>query len=365
MKTIAKLVVAAAAFAAGNVSAAPVTYDYTGADFDPAPTNGAYTTSQKVTGSFTLAAPLTPGSNNYPNLHNGTDFVSYSFTDGIQTISNTNEVAHFYDNAMFFTNAAGDVAFYFLAIHLAPVSSGFIPFIYICGGIPPPGWFCPPPTSGAGTDDSNYAFSTGAGTLMPVPVSLSGSQCDGIYNGTFKGNINVASGQFCNYVSGSIRGNVTLNGGTLTLSGAQVAGNVQLHSGGTLTLRGTTQIAGNVQLNNGGTFNIGPGVTIGGNFQVQNAPAVDPIVVDQICGATVMGNLQFQNNGIAVQIGSATGCAGNTIRGNLQVQNNMAPITVVGNTVKGNLQCQGNTSITGSDNTAKQKQGQCAAAAGF
>ena len=133
------------------------------------------------------------------------------------------------------------------------------------------------------------------------------------------------------------------------------------------------------QVNGGGTFSLGSSTTIKGNLQVQNIPA--GAAQNQICATSVGGDLQFHNNGTAVQIGSsAPSCPGNVIGGNLQVQNNTAATVMYGNTVAGNLQdqtntgstqvfhnavthnlqCQNNTSITGGGNTAAQKQGQCA-----
>lgn len=120
--------------------------------------------------------------------------------------------------------------------------------------------------------------------------------------------------------------------------------------------------------------------TIGDNLQIQNIPPGS--ASNFVCGSTVSGNLQFDNNGTAVQIGSNAPliCPGNTIggnleansntnsalifdnsvRGNAQVDNNTGPVDVVGNSVGGNLQCQGNSMlIMGGMNTAKQTQGQC------
>jgi hypothetical protein len=166
--------------------------------------------------------------------------------------------------------------------------------------------------------------------------------CNGTYNGAFNGNITVSPGQNCNFTIGTINGNITLNGGRLTLNG--------------------TMVTGNVQVNGGGTFNIGPGVTINGDLQVQNTPPVAG-VVDQLCGSTVNGNLQIHNNATAIQIGgpSLSSCLRNQIGGDVQLMNNVAPVKVLNNTVKGSLQCQGNTAISGSGNAAKQKQGQCVA----
>jgi hypothetical protein len=48
------------------------------------------------------------------------------------------------------------------------------------------------------------------------------------------------------------------------------------------------------------------------------------------------------------------------VKGNMQIQNDAGSTTVFNNKVGANLQCSGNTTITGSGNTALQKQGQCA-----
>lgn len=133
-----------------------------------------------------------------------------------------------------------------------------------------------------------------------------------------------------------------LNGGTFFLSNATVRGNVQV-SGGRLILTNAT-VLGNVEISGGGTFSIGSSTFINGQLHIQNLPA--GVAQNQICGATVTGDLQFQNNGIAVEIGAASMCVGNTIGGNLQVQNNAASTTIFNNTVTGHLQDQNNTAST-------------------
>jgi len=194
-----------------------------------------------------------------------------------------------------------------------------------------------------------------------TPTLGSGNACNGVFSGTFKGNVTVSAGQNCMFMNGTITGNVQANGGNVTLSG--------------------TLVGGDVQFNNGGTFSIGPFTTIDGNLQVQNLPSGS--AANQICNATVLGNLQFQNNGTSVLIGAAppSSCAGNVVGGNLEVQNNTAATSLFGNFVTGNLQdhnntgatqvfsntvqqslqCQNNSAITGGANKARQKQGQCAA----
>jgi hypothetical protein len=136
--------------------------------------------------------------------------------------------------------------------------------------------------------------------------------------------------------------------------------------------------------------------TVAGNLQITgSAPTTTPAAAtissstttpasptNFVCGTTINGNLQFDDNGTAVQIGSANPliCAGNTIGGlleannntntvflfdnmvggDMQVVNNTGALDVVGNNVSGNLQCQGNSMlIMGGMNTAKNTQGQC------
>ncbi len=205
---------------------------------------------------------------------------------------------------------------------------------------------------------------------------LSGKICNGVFTGTYKGNLTVSNGQSCTFTNGGVTGNLTQNGGTVVLeNGSFVNGNLQV-SGGSLSLSNST-VGNDLQINGGGMFSIGAGVNIGGNLQVQNLPASGG--TDQVCGATVKNDLQFQNSGTAVLIGGS-GCPGNAVGGNLTVQNNTAATSVDSNMVGGNLtdqnntaatqvftnavaknlQCNGNSSITGGGNTAASKKGQCA-----
>jgi len=211
-----------------------------------------------------------------------------------------------------------------------------------------------------GTDANGAAVSYEADAYVQCPlVPPSGTLCNGVYLGTFKGDLTVSSGQTCIIVGGGVTGNVTETGGSLILSNAT--------------------IGNNVQVNGGGTFSFGQLTTIKGNLEIHNIPA--GAAQNQVCATNVAGNLQFHNNGTAVLIGSGSpSCPGNVIRGNLEVHENTAATAIFGNTVGGNLQdqnntasaevfqnvvthslqCQNNTSITGGGNSASQKQGQCA-----
>ncbi len=182
-------------------------------------------------------------------------------------------------------------------------------------------------------------------------------QCEATYSDTFHGNVTVSSGLTC-IVNATVLGNVQQIGGQLRVVGSVVGGNVQVHGDG--------------------QYIIGPGAIIRGDLQIQNLPG--GAISNQICDATVHGNLQFQNNGTAVEIGSDhPSCAGNIISGdlhvqnntgstaisnnivggNLQDQNNTAATQVFDNFVEHNLQCQNNREISGGGNSAKHKQGQC------
>jgi hypothetical protein len=201
---------------------------------------------------------------------------------------------------------------------------------------------------------------TGVNGAPPAPATLgSGSTCNGLYSGTFNGDVTVSAGQTCTFINGYITGNVNVNGGNLVLSGVLIGKDVQIV--------------------NGATFSIGPSTTINGNLEIHNIPP--GAAQNQVCGSTVSGNLQFHNNGTPVQIGSASEsvCVGNVIGGNLEVHNNTgstgifnntvggnlddhnntAPTQVFSNSVRQNLQCVSNSLITGAGNAAGRKQGQC------
>jgi hypothetical protein len=176
--------------------------------------------------------------------------------------------------------------------------------------------------------------------LVGVPGTSppSGAGCNGVFNGTFNGNITVSPGQLCEFMGGNVTGNVAVTGGSLILNNTQVGKNVQI---------------------NGGTYFLGSSSTIKGNLQIGNTPVA--ATLNLICGINVSGNFEFDNNGAAVQIGSASPseCGGNVVGGNLEIMNNRASTQVFDNTVANHLECQNNKAITGGGNTATQKQGQC------
>ena len=200
---------------------------------------------------------------------------------------------------------------------------------------------------------ANLSFTLTAAASAPA----SGSKCNGVYQGTFNGSITISSGQTCIFQGGGVTGNILENGGTLIFNRAALGGSLQV---------------------NGGTFSIGPGSTIKSNFAVLDAPR--STVVSQLCGTSIGGNVQVNESGTPVSIGSGTACPGNIVAGNLSLIENSAATAIYNNQVRGNvtdqqntgltqvfsnsiggyLTCASNSSITGGANTATKKLGQCA-----
>ncbi len=205
--------------------------------------------------------------------------------------------------------------------------------------------------------------------------SIQGNNCNGVFSGTYRGNLTVSNGQSCTFTNGGVTGNVTETGGSFVLQNFSFVGGNLHETGGTLSV--SNSLVGNNLQVNGGSFSIGPNVAIFGNLQIQGVPAGPG--TNQVCATFVWGNLMFQNSGAGIQIGSSSGCGGNIVAGNLLVQNNSGPSVIDSNAVGGslndqnntgatqvftnainsNLQCNGNTSITGGGNRAHRKLGQC------
>jgi hypothetical protein len=186
-------------------------------------------------------------------------------------------------------------------------------------------------------------------------------------NVNVKGNLTISAGQSITLSQGAVvNGNVMVNGGTLFLTnGSRIGGNLQVSSGDVTVTNST--VGGNAQFN-GGSFSIGSGTVIQGNLQANGLPGGSAIL-NLVCGASIGGNLQYQNNAGAAVIGGPTvlatstfaSCPGNVVNGNMQVDNNSSQIQVYNNKVKNNLQCQQNSSIQGGGDTARNQQGQCSA----
>jgi uncharacterized repeat protein (TIGR03803 family) len=194
-----------------------------------------------------------------------------------------------------------------------------------------------------GTNQNFYGTTAFGGTygdgtsfnLSTIPSG--GGGCNGVYSGTYWGNITVSSGQSCEWTDGGqIFGNVYVTGGSLILNNASVFGNVQV---------------------TGGTYALGPSLSIWSTLSIQNIPSGS--AQNTICGVSVNGSLYFDGNGTPAQIGSSSGsCSGNAIGGDLEVDNNTGTVQVFNNTANDDLTGTGNSSVTGGGNSAKNKIGQ-------
>jgi YVTN family beta-propeller protein len=137
------------------------------------------------------------------------------------------------------------------------------------------------------------SFSSLGGIAIAAPLVQSAPKsthtCNGVYSGTFLGDIHVLPWQSC----------IFLNGG-------QIKGHV--HVEGNLVLNDAT-VGGDVKIYNTGSFKLGPGAAISGSLSVENTVAGS----NSVCGTTVKGDAHFENNGSSLQIGSANPllCIGN------------------------------------------------------
>ncbi len=181
-----------------------------------------------------------------------------------------------------------------------------------------------------------------------------GQSCGGSV--TINGNLTVAANQNCVFTSPcEIKGNVTINGGSFwsdcTVDGnlTDNAGRLVLASLATPSGTSSAHVLGNVSISGASALTLGPGVAIDGNLVIQNVPGTQQ---GTVCGTTVKGNLQVQNNASPMEIGGSI-CGGDTVSGNLQVNNNTAMTDVSFNKIAGNLTCQNNKDLTVASNTVK------------
>ena len=86
----------------------------------------------------------------------------------------------------------------------------------------------------------------------------SGSACNGVYSGTFDGNVSISGGQNCVLWNGGVTGNINSFDGNLTLIQSQVGGDVVFTSLNPPKSTVKTSLT------------IGPGTTIKGSVLVLN-----------------------------------------------------------------------------------------------
>src|SRR6266851_2986828 len=220
--------------------------------------------------------------------------------------------------------------------------------------------------------------------IGPAPAVhlTSGDHCNGVFTGSFDGNITVSAGQSCVFVPPcEIERSVTVNGGTFNLA-CTVEGNI-IQDNGNLILRHKARVHGTVQISGTSAFTLSPGAAISGGLHIRNLAAGLP--QGTVCGIKVGRNLLIKNNASSVEIGGPKGqtCEGNDITrnlqadnnsgtlsidfnkigGDLQVNNNSGATDVSGNMVGNDMRCRGNASVTHvALNTVRGRaRGQCAA----
>jgi hypothetical protein len=219
------------------------------------------------------------------------------------------------------------------------------------------------------------------GASIEAGPLISGQSCNGLFTGSFNGNVTVSAGQNCVFSAPcEIKGNVAVKRGSFDLA-CTVDGNVREYAG-SVVLRQNARVGGNVTVSGVSAFSV-TGASVGGNLVIQQISAGQPPVV--VSETAINGGLAVQNDGSPVEIGGNNANLGNTVGsdlqagnnyaalsidyndvgGNLQVNNDTAATDVSGNSVTQNLQCQNNTpavtDVVPNTVVQGQAQGQCAA----
>ncbi len=134
-----------------------------------------------------------------------------------------------------------------------------------------------------------------------------------------------------------------------TLDGTNVQGTIVVKSRATLRATGVTAT--------GGVQSQGPRDVIVRDSTLGNSVSVsksEPGGIVEFTNTQITGDMQFEDNRGAVSL------SGNEISGSIQANKNVGGLEITDNRIDNGLQCQDNNPPpTGSDNTAKQAQGQC------
>ena len=203
--------------------------------------------------------------------------------------------------------------------------------------------------------------------------------CNGvIQNQTIPGNVTVPTNGSCALRNVTITGNLSATAPRqLLIALSRIKGTVNVngfqHNGTTSALCGTVE--GNIYVTNlpaGAAVDESgdPGFPLGGGDDYTGTPVGDfTCDLDARGGLlfsgnaenvsseanNIVGNVSISNNSGEVELDS------NTIRNNVSVTGNSGSVAVDFNTITGNLSCSGNANISGANNTAAKKTGQCAA----
>jgi len=208
------------------------------------------------------------------------------------------------------------------------------------------------------------SFTPGTGASVSGNVNCAG----GTYSDTtISGTVTVPAGSTCTLVDVTVGGNVQVQtGASLVDTASTVDGNLSSSGAAWIDVRdgaihGNLQVQGTTGLpviGDASTVNDLCGATVGGTVQVENNAATAPFDVGGIpdCSAplSVGGDLQVQNNAGRVTIGPAEDSQGNIVHGNIQVNNNSGGGSLQYNSAGGNCQLQNDSpGIVGSSNAAQ------------
>ena len=148
------------------------------------------------------------------------------------------------------------------------------------------------------------------------------------YHAAITGNVTVPQGSVCRLLGSSVSGNVQVQGGALVDDGSAIGGNLQVGGAAWIDLHG-----GRIQKN----------LAVQGVSGQPPASLGDGATANDLCAASVGGDVQVQANSGPFGIGGAPDCeAPLTVAGNLQVQSNTGSVAVAGNVVQGNIEVQSN-----------------------
>ena len=178
-----------------------------------------------------------------------------------------------------------------------------------------------------------FAMAVLASAVFASAAQAEERVCRGTIGATTVDNLRVPQGASCTLNGTRVEGTVKVErNARLTANGIRVKGNVQSEGFKNIVLRQASVVVGSVQLENG--LSDGSG---------------------RVLNTRINGDLQFFSNEARMI------ARGNTILANFQANQNMGGLVIENNRVAENLQCQSNSPPpTGGNNTAGDKEGQCA-----
>jgi hypothetical protein len=178
-----------------------------------------------------------------------------------------------------------------------------------------------------------FAMAVLASAVFAPAAQAEERVCRGTIGATTVDNLRVPQSASCTLNGTRVEGTVKVErNARLTANGIRVKGNVQSEGFKNIVLREASVVVGSVQLENG--LSDGSG---------------------RVINTRINGDLQFFSNEARMI------ARGNTILANFQANQNMGGLVIENNRVAENLQCQSNSPPpTGGNNTAGDKEGQCA-----